>query len=77
MHCAIGFVKSATEVYEGVTGGAWRQDRGVIHFVALWLVNMFVHSRASYFAPSPPPRQFCIFVAYNLSSRKCARGGVE
>ena len=38
MHCAIDFVKSATEVYEGVTGGARRQDRGVIHFVALWLV---------------------------------------
>ena len=39
MNCAIDFVKSAIEVFEGVTGGAWAQDRGVIHFVALWLVN--------------------------------------
>ena len=39
MHCAIDFCKSATEVYEGVTSGAWRQDRGVIHFVALCLID--------------------------------------
>ena len=39
MHCATEFVKTATEVYEGVTSVAWRQDRDVIHFLALWLVN--------------------------------------
>ena len=39
MLCAIDFVLSATDVYEGVTSSAWRQERGVIHFVALCLVN--------------------------------------
>ena len=41
MHCAVDFAKSAAEMYEGVASGAWRQDRGVLHFVALCLVNYF------------------------------------
>ena len=75
-HCTIDFVKSTTGVYVGVTSGAWKQDRSVIHFVTLWLVNYARDPKGKCFCIAGflfwTPRPLCIFSNYNLSPRKCA-----